>query len=137
MAGTREGGCQCGGLRYEVSGDPLAVIVCHCSACQRQSGSAFGMSMIVGRDAFRWLAGEPRTFTTLADSGATKLCVFCGGCGGRIYNALSSLPTVFNIKPGTLDDTSWLEPSLHAWLDSKQSWAPVPDGVRCFARNPV
>ena len=136
MAEHREGGCQCGRLRYAITGDPVAVIACHCTECQKQSGSAFGMSMIVGQGAFRWLAGEPRTFTTTTDSGATKDCLFCSECGNRILNALSSLPAVLNVKPGTLDETAWLEPSIHVWLDSKQPWAPVPDGVRRFDRNP-
>jgi hypothetical protein len=136
MAVLHEGGCQCGALRYRVDGDPVAVAVCHCSECQRQSGSAFGMSLIARSDAFRWLSGEPRLFTTRADSGATRECFFCESCGVRIYNALDSLPGLINLKPGTLDDRSWLAPSMHVWLDSKQPWTPVPEGVRCFERNP-
>ena len=66
--------------------------------------------MIVSEDAFRWLRGEPRLFTTQSDSGATKECLFCAACGVRIYNSLSSMPGVINVKPGTLDDTSWLAP---------------------------
>ena len=113
MDETREGGCECRGLRYRISGDPVAVAACHCTQCQRQSGSAFAMSMIVKRDQFHWLSGEPKAYQTKAHSGADKECVFCPKCGIRIYNALSSMPATFNIKPGTLDDTSWLTPVIH------------------------
>ena len=131
-----QGGCECGGLRYVISGDPIAVAACHCTQCQRQSGSAFAMSMVVRRDAFRWLSGEPRTYETRADSGALKECVFCPECGIRIYNALSSMPATFNVKPGTLDDTSGLVPVMHVWLDSKQPWVPVPKESKQFQRKP-
>jgi hypothetical protein len=57
METTRQGGCLCGALRYEISGEPLAVAVCHCPDCQVQSGSAFSMSMLVPRE--RLFAGSP------------------------------------------------------------------------------
>ena len=136
MAIRREGGCECGALRYAIEGEPLAVAACHCAQCQRQTGSAFGMSMVVPRTAFAWISGEPRSYHTRADSGADKECVFCGNCGIRIYNALTSLPQTFNVKPGTLDDTGWFTPGLHVWLSSKQPWTPVPDGAPHFDENP-
>src|SRR5262249_60405819 len=76
MNQPRQGGCQCGTVRYEVAGDPLMVVVCHCSDCQRQSGSAFGMSFIVPRGSFRLLRGEVKTFTRKADSGRAATCTF-------------------------------------------------------------
>lgn len=136
MEESREGGCQCGALRYEFSGQPIVVVACHCLDCQRQSGSAFGLSMVVRRDAFRWHSGNPATFLTKADSGIPKKCVFCPACGTRIYNALDSMPDTFNLKPGTLDDTSWFEVSFHVWTKRKQPWLVIPDGCRTFDANP-
>ncbi len=94
------------------------------------------MSMIVPRDGFSWLAGKPKTFRTKSDSGADKDCLFCAECGIRIYNALSSMPATLNVKPGTLDQTSGFEPSLHVWLSSKQPWVPVPETAARFDHNP-
>jgi hypothetical protein len=136
MAKTRDGGCLCGELRYRVTGDPIAVTVCHCPDCQGQSGSAFSMSMLVPREAFQWLAGEPRTWSTRAASGASKDCVFCPECGTRILNRLGSMPATVNLKPGTLDDRSGLEPALQVWTATKQSWVSILDGKPAFARNP-
>ena len=124
-----EGGCQCGSVRYRVEGEPLSLAVCHCTECQRQSGSAFGMSLAVPSDAFRLLAGALKTFTTGCDSGRTKRCAFCPDCGTRIYHQV--VEAVLSIKPGTLDDTSWLNPAAHYWTKRKQPWVPIPDGVRC------
>lgn len=136
MDERRCGGCQCRSLRYEFEGHPVAVTVCHCADCQQQSGSAFSMSMLVPKKAFRWLAGEPARFHTQADSGADKLCVFCRDCGTRIYNELSSMPATFNLKPGTLDDTSGFEPALQVWTSNKQPWLELPGRIRAFEKNP-
>lgn len=134
--GIREGGCECGELRYALDGDSLALAVCHCTHCQRQSGSAFSMSMVVPRQNLQISKGTPTCFETTAESGARKQCFICGRCGIRIYNALSSLPDTYNLKPGTLDETSDLQPNFHVWTSSKQPWTPIPEGVPCFEENP-
>lgn len=131
-----EGGCQCGKIRYRVTAEPLAVVACHCTECQRQTGSAFGISMVLPREAFELVTGEPRSFSRGADSGGTVECTFCGDCGTRIHHMPSKLTKTLNLKPGTLDDTSWLNPTLHVWVSSKQPWVPIPDGVPRFDRNP-
>ena len=94
------------------------------------------MSLVMPREGFRWLSGEPRIYSTKADSGTDKLCGFCSDCGVRITNELGAMPKTINVKPGTLDDTSWLAPNLHVWLGSKQPWVPIPDGVPTFDANP-
>jgi hypothetical protein len=122
-----EGGCQCGRIRYRIEGEPLGLAVCHCRECQRQSGSAFGMSLAVKRDAFRLLSGELASFTTVADSGRSKRCTFCPDCGSRIFH--QTLEAAISVKAGTLDDTSWLEPTAHYWTQRKQAWFEIPAGV--------
>jgi hypothetical protein len=133
---SREGGCQCGRVRYRLEGSPIALAICHCSECQRQSGSAFGMSLIVPEASFQLVVGKPQSFTRDADSGSTVTCYFCGSCGTRLYHDPESRPGSVNIKAGTLDDTSWLAPNLHVWTRSKQPWVPIPEGVPCFERQP-
>ncbi len=136
MRDPREGGCQCGAVRYRLEGEPVALITCHCTECQRQSGSAFGMSLIVPKDSFQLLAGDLKWFVRTADSGRAVDCAFCPACGTRIYHEPTSRKDTLNIKPGTLDDTSWLSPALHVWTKSKQPWVPIPEAVRCFEGQP-
>src|SRR5262245_3628287 len=124
-----DGGCQCGRVRYRMEGEPLGLAVCHCIECQRQSGSAFGMSLAIRRNGFRLLSGELREFTTVCDSGRMKRCTFCAKCGTRIYHQVAT--DALNIKAGTLDDTSWLNPSAHYWTRRKQPWVLIPEGVLC------
>ena len=130
MAEAMDGGCQCGSVRYRIEGPALGLAVCHCTECQRQSGSAFGMSLAVAADSFRLLSGELKTFTVVCDSGRSKRCAFCPDCGTRIHHQI--IEAVLSIKPGTLDETSWLTPDAHYWTQSKQPWVPIPDGVPCI-----
>ncbi len=136
MDDLREGGCQCGALRYRLRGEALALTVCHCTECQRQSGSAFGMSLIVPTQSFQLLTGEPKIFSRSSDSGRLVHCAFCPTCGTRIYHSPEAMKGSVNIKPGTLDDTSWLEPGLHVWTKSRQPWFSIPEGIRSFDSQP-
>ncbi len=136
MSESREGGCQCGEVRYRLESAPLALVVCHCTECQRQSGSAFGMSLIVPEQSFKLTAAKPKSFTRMADSGKTVECVFCENCGTRIYHNPAAMPGSVNIKPGTLDDTSWLSPNLHAWTQHRQPWVEVPEDIPSFDMQP-
>ena len=79
------GGCQCGQVRYELSGEPIRLIACHCTECQRQSGSAFGMSMLIKKEDLK-LTGITKSFIRVADSGHKNTGVFCPNCGVRIHN---------------------------------------------------
>lgn len=133
------GGCQCGALRYRISGAARMLYVCHCSDCQKQSASAFGMSLIVERAAFELTRGAEklRTWDTRGDDGVLKRCAFCPECGTRIYHGSDNDDAPISIKAGSLDDTSGLQPIAQIWLASAQPWISV-DRTRylCFDAEP-
>lgn len=126
---TYSGSCQCGFVSYRVLGDALRLNVCHCKDCQKQSGSAFGMSLVIPPEALEIRTGQLSTFEVTADSGRQKTCAFCPQCGVRIYNGTSAL---FSIKAGTLDDTSDLMPDAHYWTKSRQAWTDLPTDTICY-----
>jgi hypothetical protein len=132
------GGCQCGNVRYEVfeNDKPRQIFVCHCAECQRQSGSAFGMVMVIDESDLKITKGKLRTFSRKADSGREVLGAFCPECGTRIFHKLESRPGAVSLKPGTLDDTSFLEPQAHLWIKSKQKWVNIPEGVTAHEKQP-
>lgn len=136
MSDRREGGCLCGKLRYALAGKPVVTVACHCQDCQTQSGGAFGLSMVIRRSDFTWLRGEAKSFVSTADSGAVKDCFICGDCGVRIINAISTMADTYNLKPGSLDDTSDVAPVMHVWVARKQPWVAIPAGVAQFEGNP-
>jgi hypothetical protein len=129
MEETRHGGCQCGSVRYRIDGAPFDLAVCHCAGCQRQSGSAFGMSLTVRADSFHLLSGKLSSFTVTCDSGRLKTCSFCETCGTRIHHQTNK--AALSVKAGTLDDTSSLNPSAHYWTKRKQTWVIIPNGSKC------
>jgi hypothetical protein len=137
MDEVRKGGCQCGAVRYQFEGDPLGLAVCHCEDCQCSTGSAFGMSLIVPERSFKLLTGSPKKYTKTATSGRPVDCLFCTECGVRVYHQAQYLKGTINIKPGTLDDRFWLEPTMHVWTGSKQPWVPIPEGTRTVEGQPL
>ena len=128
------GGCFCGACRYELTAAPYCVYVCHCTDCQRQSGSAFNMTMLAPRADFRFTAGEPARFARTTAGGRETAIRFCGTCGSRL--AAESSPETVGVRPGTLDDTRWLAPVAQFWTPSGHAWAVV-NGVHAEDGNPA
>lgn len=118
-----EGGCQCGKLRYRLTKPPLTYYACHCTVCQRQSGSAFGSSMMMEADGVD-LVGPHETFGHRGGSGRPMECAFCPSCGVRVTHQIVG-SDIMVIKPGTLDDTSWLVPAGHIFTATRQPWVTL------------
>lgn len=125
MSEILEGGCQCGAIRYRVTGAPLTLYACHCTECQKQSASAFGLSLWVERSDLEIVSGEPRHWERLADSGNTTRCAFCPDCGSRLYHEASDDPGIYSLKGGSLDAIAGLTPVGHIWVRSKQPWVDL------------
>ena len=129
MQAGAQGGCQCGEVRYRLGAEPRGLTACHCLDCQRQSGSAFGLSLDIAKPAFQLLSGRLESFSVRCASGRSKECAFCPRCGTRIYHAGE---WGVSVKAGTLDDTSQLHPEAHYWTARKQPWVEIPAGVPSF-----
>lgn len=136
MSISYTGGCQCGQIRYEIRAKPLTLYVCHCTECQKQSSSAFGMSMPVPRAAVIILKGQPKQWKRVSNSGREVSCFFCGECGTRLFHNPERNPKVSNIKPGTLDNTSWLRPVGNTWTQSAQKWVILDDKMLNYEEQP-
>ena len=131
------GGCECSAVRYVITAAPIVVYSCHCTICQTQSGSAFGMAMRIPAASFSLTKGELRTFQRTADSGQVFTNSFCPACGTRIHHRADRSPDQVSLKPGTLDDTSWLHPSHHVFLRSAQEWVAIPQNAQSFETVPA
>ena len=130
------GGCQCGFVRYELTGKPLPIVICHCKECQKQTSSAFGMTLPAFRRDFKLLSGTLKEWRRLADSGREVVCYFCPDCGTRLYHSSSLGPDYLHLKPGTLDDTSWLEPVAQVWTKSVQPWLKLANELVSYPGQP-
>ena len=121
------GGCQCGTIRYRLTGAPVVFYICHCTECQKQSSSGFGESLRV-RTADLEIEGSVSTFIRDAASDKSVSCDFCPQCGSRLFHRREGHEALLNIKAGTLDNATWLKPAGHIWTKSKQSWVEIPHG---------
>lgn len=136
MAERWTGGCQCGTVRYLFEGEPEALICCHCTECQQQAASAFGMSLYVPAEGFRVTQGETRTWQRPTDSGKTIDCHFCPKCGTRLYHQTVEKPERVSIKAGSLDDRKDLQPAGYLWTRSAQSWIQLPEDALAYEGQP-
>jgi hypothetical protein len=122
-----EGGCQCGEVRYLITGAPVWLAVCHCTECKRQSGSAFGMSLRTHGADLKLTRGQPKHWSRPSERGGLVICYFCGTCGTRIWHEPAG-SGFLHIKPGTLDDTSQMTPRFEGWTKRKLPWLTI-DGL--------
>lgn len=130
------GGCQCGAVRYEIAGEPVAVYVCHCRECQRQSASAFGISVIVKRSDFRLTQGEVKVWQRPTDSGGTLACAFCPACGSRLWHESIDATETISVKGGSLDQPPDLRATFHIWTSRKLPGVVIPETARQFPGEP-
>ena len=108
------------GRRYEAHIDAEKVGICHCSDCQRLTGSAF-VFVPVARERIR-LTGELRVYVKTAQSGNRRAQAFCATCGTRIYASPERDPQVLNLRVGTIDERAQLRPWIQLWCRSALPW---------------
>ena len=120
-----DGGCLCGAVRYKFSGDIRKHVICHCRDCQRASGSAFHVGIVVTPKDFEITRGELRVHRIIGDSGRWMDRSFCPICGSGVLHKLEQGPDYVVIKAGTLDDPSLVNPTLEIFVRSKMPWVSV------------
>ena len=116
-----EGGCPCGAVRYRLLEDPLELHVCHCMDCQRASGSAFVMTMSAPQQALEVVQGRLETVSYETVEGIPRCDERCAVCYARLWSQNTRYPEIVAIRPGTFDDTSWLEPIAHLMDDLRST----------------
>lgn len=121
------GRCLCGAVTYELDGDPIATVVCHCDHCQRQSGAAFSVNL-VAHESQLTIHGELKTYDELGELGDQVYVSrrFCPACGSPIVSELALSPGIVAVKAGTLDDKSTVNPTVEAWCVDRQPWVSLP-----------
>jgi hypothetical protein len=133
---ARPGGCNCGAVRYLVTRPLLTVYICHCHLCQKRTGSAFSMSVVIPADGLQIVAGELLRSERRLPSGARNISWLCPACYSRIYTQREDAPTI-NLRAGTLDDTSQIRPVAQFWTSSAQPWALIKDDVLSYTEQPA
>jgi hypothetical protein len=110
-----EGQCQCGAIHYRVTGVALTLFACHCTECQRQAGSAFGMALWIKQPVVEISGGTVKEWIRTMPSGKQMACQFCPDCGTRLFHKVVGQDQVLSIKPGTL-----YQPGISGWIASSR-----------------
>lgn len=127
----REGGCSCGQVRYRLTAEPLFVHCCHCLNCQRQTGSAFVVNVLIEAPRVEIVAGTPQAVEAPRDDGSAQEIFRCPDCLVAVYSRYGH-PGVYFVRAGTLDDPSSVSPDVHIFTRSKLPWVALPEAVPSY-----
>jgi hypothetical protein len=131
MSVPREGGCACGAVRYRLTSDPLIIHCCHCLSCQRQTGSAFVVNLLIETDRLELLAGDVRPVDVPRDDGSAQRIFRCPSCQIAVFSQYG-YPGVRFVRGGTLDDPRGVIPDVHIYTRSKVGWVTLPVSAPAF-----
>jgi len=126
------GTCSCGTVRFRMTSAPLFVHCCHCTDCQRQTGSAFVLNALIEADRVEILAGEPEPVTMPTESGLPHDIYRCPKCRIAVWSTYGGRTKIRFVRVGTLESPAALPPDVHIYTRSKLPWVALPEGVPAF-----
>ncbi|MEO8153866.1 MAG: GFA family protein [Rhizobacter sp.] len=129
------GGCACGAIRYEISGEPLFQNHCQCRDCQRKSGTGHGSYLTFTRGGVR-KRGEASHWDLVGDSGNTKTRAFCPTCGSPVYMTFAAMPDIFTVHAASLDDPHRYRPQVVTYTARALEWDFLDPALPKFDKMP-
>lgn len=131
LEANHEGGCVCGAVRYRTSGEPALIQACHCSFCQRRTGSAFATMAAFKDEQVEISSPSLAEYEHRSDESQRWVrCHFCSCCGTTVLITLEKNPGVRVIPGGTFDNPGWLKISRHIWTRSAHEWIVFPQDTQ-------
>lgn len=127
-----EGRCACGEVAYRLTGEPLIVHACHCTWCQRETGSAFAINLWIETLLVDVTKGAPEPVHTPSASGKGQVIYRCPTCQVALFSEYATGPMFRFLRAGTLDDPAAVSPDVHVYTATKLPWVSLPDGVPAF-----
>jgi hypothetical protein len=125
MTSTREAVCNCGQLRLTADGDPIRISMCHCLACQRRTGSAFGIQARFTADQVR-VVGRHSEYSRTSDEGEEgRTFHFCPDCGATVFYKLSTAPDVFAVPIGAFAEPGFPPPTVSVYESRRHPWLDI------------
>jgi hypothetical protein len=119
------GGCGCGAVRFEVTEPFVSATYCHCTRCQRRSGTAASANARTSEGSFRVVQGEDRLRSWKPDAGAEKF--FCGDCGSALFSRTGDDPPGIGVRLGAIDGDPGIRPQARQFVSYAACWEDLPD----------
>jgi hypothetical protein len=127
---TRQAACSCGQLRIACEGEPVRISVCHCLACKRRTGSAFGFQSHYPRAQIAGIEGRSSRFVRKGDSGNEVVFHFCPDCGTTVYWEPGGRPDIITVAVGAFADPNFPLPRHSVYETYKHAWVDMPKDVQ-------
>jgi hypothetical protein len=118
---TRDATCSCGQLRLTAEADPIRISMCHCLACQRRTGSAFGIQARFAADQVR-VAGHSSVYVRTSDDGEERTFHFCPDCGATVFYTLPTAPDAVAVPIGAFADPAFPPPTVSVYEARQHPW---------------
>ena len=119
-----DGQCHCGAIKYQAEANPDSAFLCHCADCQSISGSAFRWIISIPEADFQLLAGTPKAYVKIGESGRESHQLFCETCASPLYAFTpGAAPMIYRLRTGTVRQRAELIPQMECWTRSAQPWA--------------
>ena len=130
------GSCLCGAIRYSVNQPITELRACHCTNCQKSTGSGGSVNAMIPSAAFKLLQGTPKRYSAVADSGRLLHRFFCGDCGSPLYSQRDSTPQNMSLRAGTLDQKDGMKITGNIWTKSARPWAHIDPATQQHPGQP-
>ncbi|MDQ0462826.1 hypothetical protein QO010_000574 [Caulobacter ginsengisoli] len=131
----RAAACHCGQLSLTCEGEPRKISQCHCSDCQRRTGSVFSIAAFFDRAAVT-VSGEAGAFTRDSGSGHPVTFRFCPKCGSNLWWEPARMPDRIGVAVGAFADPGFPPPEQSVWNQDRHAWVALREGVPAFEQNP-
>ncbi len=132
MNDSLTGGCSCGKVRYRLASAPMFVHCCHCLNCQRHTGSAFVINLLIEAARVKLEGETPEAITMPLNGGSPNQIFRCAECRVALWSVYGNRPQVLFVRGGTLDEPSAVAPDVHIYTRSKLPWVRLPESVPAF-----
>jgi len=130
------GGCMCGAIRYTLGMPVTELRACHCTTCQKGSGTQGSVNAVIPASAFKLTRGTLKRYDSLADSGRTLYRFFCGDCGSPIYSQRATSPETLVVRAGSLDEAGDMKITANIWTRSARPWAYIDPASKQLPGQP-
>jgi len=128
MSRELTGRCTCGEIAFRLKDDPIIVNTCHCTWCQRETGSAFVINGVIEADRVEVTRGQPVAVDLPSASGGGQRVMRCPSCQVALWSHyLGGSAALAYVRMGTLEDTTKVKPDVHIYTSTKQDWVVLPD----------
>ena len=129
------GGCLCGAVRYECTGNPEDASYCHCDDCKKATGGPYTVGVLVKAADLHMISGRVKGYTTIADSGRKITREFCPNCGSPLFTRAEKCPDLVFLKAVCLDEPELIKPSCQTWTKCAVPWAYIDETLPCYPES--